>query len=710
MKKTLANHFFLLLFFCHTQVSAQKMVDISVPFGGEYIYSKNTATNPCISEAEYNEIENEIAHNNRMLGISNNTQHRIMTTLFNWPLKAATGFKDCGFYFIGAFVDQNVATTSISDFSCGTNTYDGHRGTDIAIFPYGFYKMDNNQVEVVAAAAGTIIAKSDGNFDKNCSMNSLTANSIIIQHADGSEALYWHMKKNSVTNKTIGQTVAAGEYLGIVGSSGSSTGPHLHFEVWAGNTNTTRQDPYSGACNTLNANTWWNAQKPAIDPAVLKVSTNTTDLIMPGCPTTETPNESTTFTIPFQGAGLPAGYAKFYIFLRDATVGSTVDLKILNPNGSTFSSWTYSPSTLYKASYWGWSKLLPTIAGTYKFQATYNGTTCFQNFNILTSSTATANFTSSDTVVCLGSSLTFTNTSTASSGTPDSVRWTIGGGMPSTSNSMTTITPTFNVAGNFIISLIAYKGGTPSTAISKSIRVKTLPVVTVNSPTICSGNSTILSASGATNYTWSGGLAAVSNPTTPILSTTKSYTVTGTVGNCSNSAIATVTVNPLPATPTITQNTASDTLYCSYNIVGASYEWYKGGLLISTTTIPYYKINSNGIYSVKVINNGCRSIVSANYTAIYTSTTINSSVKNIFELYPNPTNGILTIKGSGIENGNYKLALLDVIGQILLTDEIKVTNRNLEKTISISHLANNIYFLIIEDGNGVINKMILKQD
>jgi murein DD-endopeptidase MepM/ murein hydrolase activator NlpD len=81
--------------------------------------------------------------------------------------------------------------------------------------------MDNNLVEVIAAAPGTILAVHDGEFDRNCTSNSLTANYIMIQHADGSQALYWHMKNVSVTTKTVGQTVTAGEHLGVVGSSGS---------------------------------------------------------------------------------------------------------------------------------------------------------------------------------------------------------------------------------------------------------------------------------------------------------------------------------------------------------------------------------------------------------------------------------------------------------------------------------------------------------
>jgi murein DD-endopeptidase MepM/ murein hydrolase activator NlpD len=315
------------------------------------------------------------------------SSYQTLATSLIWPIKASANLFDVGYHFIGAYVDQNAAAGQVKDFNCGNNTYDGHRGTDIAAWPYGFLKMENNLVQVVAAAPGTIIQKADGNFDRNCVSNSLTANSIIIQHADGSQALYWHMKKNAVTSKTVGQTVEAGEYLGIVGSSGSSSGPHLHFEIWSGNTNATYKDPFSGACNLLNANSWWASQKPAIDPAVMRVSVATTDLVMPGCPTTETPNESNSFTVPFQGASLPAGYAKFYIFMRDMPANAAIDLKILNPNGTTFNSWTHTVPSFSKISYWGWSKTLPVTPGLYAFQASYNGNICSWPFEIRTVAT-----------------------------------------------------------------------------------------------------------------------------------------------------------------------------------------------------------------------------------------------------------------------------------------------------------------------------------
>ncbi|MCX6182555.1 MAG: peptidoglycan DD-metalloendopeptidase family protein [Bacteroidetes bacterium] len=343
--------------------------------------AQNNSENPCITDAEYAELQKQISEN--IKNIPQNDYRGGAVTL-QWPLKAAAALKDCDYYHIGAYVDHDVAVGSYKDFNCGTNSYDGHRGTDIATWPFNFYKMDNDLVEVVAAADGTILAVHDGEFDRNCTSNNLTANYIIIQHSDGSRALYWHMKKNSVTKKIVGQTVVAGEKLGVVGSSGSASGPHLHFEVWAGADVSTRVDPFAGNCNILNNNSWWIAQKPAKETGIVRASVHSTDIVLPACPTTETLNESSMYEMPFQGPGLPAGYAKFYIFIRDEINGTVGTMSILNPDQSVFATWTYTSSVDSKTKVFGWSKKLPTVAGTYTFKATYNGVTCSSTFDMST--------------------------------------------------------------------------------------------------------------------------------------------------------------------------------------------------------------------------------------------------------------------------------------------------------------------------------------
>lgn len=367
MKKNSLISFFLLL---PLVISAQ---DLSFETGEGYPLTANDAKHPCITEEEYKQIEQQCADNVKLLEL-NNAHQKTMTTLLDFPLKSANGFKDCGYYYISNYADHDAASPGIQDWNCGNVTYDGHRGTDISTAPYPFYKLLNDEVEVIAAAAGTIIAKADGNFDKNCALNNLPANYIVIQHADNSRAFYYHMKMNSVTTKTIGQTVSVAEYLGIVGSSGNSDGPHLHFEIWSGATANTLQDPFAGSCNTLNATSWWANQKPYTEPAILKAQMNNVPPVFPACPTTESSNEDSCFAA---GAS-----ARFYIFMRNATSSLTANMQIINPNGSIFSSWTYTNANNYKFLYAFSTRVLPSVAGTYTFEATYDGVSCSKIFTI----------------------------------------------------------------------------------------------------------------------------------------------------------------------------------------------------------------------------------------------------------------------------------------------------------------------------------------
>ena len=107
-------------------------------------------------------------------------------------------------------------------------------------------------------------------------------------------------------------------------------------------------------------------------------------MVVPGCPNTETSNEDSVFSIPFQGPGLAPGYAKFYVFYRNETSGMIATMNILNPDNTVFNSWTRTSTTNYNNSYYGFSKVLPTLPGLYTFKAEYNGLFCEQQFTITT--------------------------------------------------------------------------------------------------------------------------------------------------------------------------------------------------------------------------------------------------------------------------------------------------------------------------------------
>ena len=84
---------------------------------------------------------------------------------------------------------------------------------------------------VHAAKSGTVVKSTYG---------SSYGNHIIIAHGDGTRTLYAHMSTRLVS---VGQTVSQGQTIGKVGSTGSSTGNHLHFETWTGSSSSTRVNP-----------------------------------------------------------------------------------------------------------------------------------------------------------------------------------------------------------------------------------------------------------------------------------------------------------------------------------------------------------------------------------------------------------------------------------------------------------------------------------
>jgi len=139
--------------------------------------------------------------------------------------------------------------------------------------------------------------------------------------------------------------------------------------------------------------------------------------------------------------------------------------------------------------------------------------------------------------------------------------------------------------------------GCTNTAVS-AVAVNTVPVVSVNSGSICAGSSFTISPSGANTYTISGGLSVVSP------SANTDYTVTGTSAQgCSNSAVSSVTVNTIP---TVSANSGSICSGNSFtiNATGAtSYAYSSGSNIVSPTTTTDYTVTgtSNGCSSDAVL-------------------------------------------------------------------------------------------------------------
>ncbi len=83
-------------------------------------------------------------------------------------------------------------------------------------------------VDIAAPQGEAIHATADGQVVK-AGLSSSYGNFVEIDHGDGITSFYAHMKRPALVR--IGEKVQAGEVLGRVGTTGHSTGPHLHFEI-----------------------------------------------------------------------------------------------------------------------------------------------------------------------------------------------------------------------------------------------------------------------------------------------------------------------------------------------------------------------------------------------------------------------------------------------------------------------------------------------
>jgi len=133
------------------------------------------------------------------------------------------------------------------DPGCGRLSYDGHDGTDIRVRDLVAMREG---VKVVAAAEGVVKATRDGMADVSVRETGLEAvsgreagNGVLIDHGEGWETQYSHMRSGSVSVEP-GDRVNAGTPLGLIGLSGQTEFPHLHFTL---RREGVAVDPYTGA-------------------------------------------------------------------------------------------------------------------------------------------------------------------------------------------------------------------------------------------------------------------------------------------------------------------------------------------------------------------------------------------------------------------------------------------------------------------------------
>ncbi|WP_430403139.1 FG-GAP-like repeat-containing protein [Fluviicola sp.] len=198
------------------------------------------------------------------------------------------------------------------------------------------------------------------------------------------------------------------------------------------------------------------------------------------------------------------------------------------------------------------------------------------------------------------------------------------------STSATTQSITVTAAGSYSVNVTNGFGCTTSSASPITVIVNpipSVPTITAGGPTtFCSGNNVVLTSSAASGNLWSTGETTQSITVT----TSGSYTVEQILSGCSSGASAStnVTVNPTPATPTI--SAGGLTTFCLGGSVvltstaGTSYLWSTGETTQSIT------VTTSGSYSVQIVDGPCTSASS-----------------NVINVTANPIPGTPTITASG---------------------------------------------------------------
>jgi hypothetical protein len=251
------------------------------------------------------------------------------------------------------------------------------------------------------------------------------------------------------------------------------------------------------------------------------------------------------------------------------------------------------------------------------------------------------NVTATPNPVCLTNPLTPVTLSVMANFQIVSVQWTPSAGLTCPTCATTIATPSANTTYTVTVTTIC---GTATGSVTVSVYPS--PVITVPNATICNGQSTVLTASGASTYTWSPGTtlsattgsSVTANPTSTI-----TYTVTGTDANgCTATTHVTVTVNPIPVvgvSPNVTICSGQPTVLTASG--ANTYTWSPATGLSNTTGT---SVSANPAITTTYIVTG----TDANGCTGTTSVTVTVIPAAAIPIITGPHNNCINLSGSSI--------------------------------------------------------------
>lgn len=221
---------------------------------------------------------------------------------------------------------------------------------------------------------------------------------------------------------------------------------------------------------------------------------------------------------------------------------------------------------------------------------------------------------------------------------------------------------------------------------------------------ICAGNTSTISASGATTYSWSTNSTSSSIVISPTVTT--SYSVTGSAPGCADDvAVIDVTVHALPSVSLTIGASTICAMNGSLALTGSPSGGVYSGVAVTGSLISIANAGTfTPMYSYTNSVTGCVNTATAQLiVSVCSGLNSESLISNGLNVFPNPNNGSFTI-----ESGNVlvkTIEITDVTGRVVYS-----TISSLEKiNVDMNNMANGLYNLKISSDSGTSMIKIIKQ-
>jgi hypothetical protein len=155
--------------------------------------------------------------------------------------------------------------------------------------------------------------------------------------------------------------------------------------------------------------------------------------------------------------------------------------------------------------------------------------------------------------------------------------------------------------------------------------------------------------------------------------------------------------NPAPAIPAISETGGTLT-----STSAATYQWFLNGQQIAGETNQSYTPTQSGIYVVRITDsNGCVYEYSPGYNFSITTGIYSKDEEAHFNIYPNPTTGVINIEDTYLTGKKFNISIIDAIGRVI------ISNKNIYQ-LDLSEFENGIYYIVIKPENAkTINSKIV---